>query len=99
VLAANNPRFTARSYAGVRHGTTAVIRRLEGASPDAMGNALVELEASFPFNIGLPTGTTAPQGAPLFGIGRALYFCIPRNERMLQYWDTVGDRLFKVRIA
>jgi len=70
---------------------------LKARDLDAMGNALVELEASFPFNIGLPTGTTAPQGAPLFGIGRALYFCIPRNERMLQYWDTVGDRLFKVR--
>jgi hypothetical protein len=26
-----------------------------------------------------------------------LYFCIPRNEKLLSYWDTVGDRLFKIR--
>ena len=27
----------------------------------------------------------------------ALYFCIPPNDDMLQYWDTVADRLFKIR--
>lgn len=27
----------------------------------------------------------------------SLYFCIPHNEDMLEYWDTIGDRLFKVR--
>jgi hypothetical protein len=26
-----------------------------------------------------------------------LYFGIPRNEKLLSYWDTVGDRLFKIR--
>lgn len=25
------------------------------------------------------------------------YFCIPPNEKMLGYWDTVDDRLFKLR--
>jgi hypothetical protein len=25
------------------------------------------------------------------------YFCIPKNDRLLSYWDTVGDRLFKIR--
>src|SRR2546428_9026640 len=34
---------------------------------------------------------------PFFGIGRTLYFSIPRNDKMLGYWDTVGDRLFKIR--
>jgi hypothetical protein len=34
---------------------------------------------------------------PLFGIARSLYFCIPRNEKLLGYWDTVADRLFKIR--
>jgi len=33
----------------------------------------------------------------LFGIGRTLYFCIPRNEKLLGYWNTVADRLFKIR--
>lgn len=66
---------------------------------DAMGNALVELEGKFPLNLGLPqTNGAEPDAAgPLFGIGRTLYFCIPRNEKMLGYWDTVADRLFKIR--
>ncbi len=25
------------------------------------------------------------------------YFCIPKNEALLRYWDTVADRLFKIR--
>ncbi len=28
---------------------------------------------------------------------KTLYFCIPRNEKVLSYWDTVADRLFKIR--
>ena len=26
-----------------------------------------------------------------------LYFCIPPNDKLLGYWDTVADRLFKIR--
>ena len=33
----------------------------------------------------------------MFGIGRSLYFCIPQNDQLLAYWDTVADRLFKIR--
>ena len=25
------------------------------------------------------------------------YFCFPRNDKLLAYWDTVADRLFKIR--
>lgn len=65
---------------------------------DPMGNALVELEGTFPFNFGVPTESVgADAAAPLLGIGRTLYFCVPRNDRLLGYWDTVGDRLFKIR--
>src|SRR5579864_2394734 len=66
---------------------------------DAMGNALVELEAQFPFNSSdpLPAAQQAlEQSGPHFGIGRTLYFCIPPNEKLLAYWDTVADRLFKI---
>jgi Tc toxin complex TcA C-terminal TcB-binding domain/Neuraminidase-like domain/Salmonella virulence plasmid 28.1kDa A protein/Putative peptidoglycan binding domain len=28
---------------------------------------------------------------------RTLHFCVPPNEEMLRYWDTVEDRLFKIR--
>jgi len=74
--------------------------QLKAAGLDPMGNALVELEGQFPFNLALPpsqNGGGSDQSGPLFGIGRTLYFCIPRNDKLLTYWDTVADRLFKIR--
>jgi hypothetical protein len=72
---------------------------LKQAGLDAMGNALVDLEGQFPFNLALPQtpGTDSEAATALLGIGRTLYFCIPRNDRLLAYWDTVADRLFKLR--
>jgi hypothetical protein len=31
------------------------------------------------------------------GLSWSLAFCVPPNERLLAYWDTVADRLFKIR--
>jgi hypothetical protein len=71
--------------------------KAQGLGP--MGNALVELEGKFPFNLGSPKiQKTDPDAAEQpFGIGRTLYFCLPRNDKLLGYWDTVADRLFKIR--
>jgi hypothetical protein len=72
--------------------------QLNALPHDPMGNALVELEGQFPFNHSpLPSGSSGESAGPLFGIGRTLYFCIPRNDKLLGYWDTVADRLFKIR--
>jgi hypothetical protein len=74
--------------------------QLKAKGLDPMSNALVELEGKFPFNMGTttPGGSTDGESAgALFGIGRTLYFCIPRNDKLLSYWDTVADRLFKIR--
>lgn len=74
--------------------------QLKAARLDEMGNALVELEGQFPFNLQLPptpSGDSTGAAGPLFGVGRTLYFCIPRNDRLLAYWDTVADRLYKIR--
>ncbi len=30
-------------------------------------------------------------------LGPTLFFCIPKNDKLLGYWDTVADRLFKIR--
>jgi hypothetical protein len=42
------------------------------------------------------TGPDAPDSpeppAPV-----SLYFCVPENDKLLGYWTTVGDRLFKLR--
>ena len=73
--------------------------QLEQAELDAMSNALIELESQFPFN-SITAGSTASgpgQSSALFGIGRGLYFCLPQNQKLLAYWDTVADRLFKIR--
>jgi hypothetical protein len=70
------------------------------SSLDAMGNALVELESQFPFNQVVPlplSSNNSQKSGPLFGVAQALYFCIPPNPQMLGYWDTVADRLFKIR--
>jgi hypothetical protein len=61
---------------------------------------LVELQGQFPFNLAAPnsgTGGNTGDSSALFGIGRTLYFCIPRNDKLLSYWDNVADRLFKIR--
>jgi hypothetical protein len=71
--------------------------QLKAAGLDAMGNALVDLESQFPFNFASATSVDGGDAGPLFGVGRALYFCIPRNSKLLAYWDTVADRLFKIR--
>ena len=42
-------------------------------------------------------GAPDDQSGALFGIGRSLYFCVPPNQNLLAYWDTVADRLFKIR--
>jgi receptor-binding and translocation channel-forming TcA subunit of Tc toxin len=64
------------------------------------GNALVKLEADIPFDI-LPHPNDAANldqfTSTLRSIGNALYFSVPRNDKLLGYWDTVADRLFKIR--
>jgi hypothetical protein len=39
------------------------------------------------------TGTGT--GAPIYG--KMFYFCLPKNDKLMSYWDTVADRLFKIR--
>ncbi|MDX2249413.1 MAG: neuraminidase-like domain-containing protein [Bacteroidia bacterium] len=57
---------------------------------DSFSNALVEIEEQLPAFGRLNTRRSS-------GIPSVLYFCIPANDQLLAYWDTVGDRLFKIR--
>jgi hypothetical protein len=65
---------------------------------DQFGNALVDMEVDMPFDLVAPSGsgTTTNGTQILASIGQTLYFCIPRNDQLLAYWDTVADRLFKI---
>lgn len=63
---------------------------------DDFSNALVQLENIFPFAGEIPAADSSYTGG-LLGVGPALYFCIPNNDKLLGYWDTVADRLYKIR--
>jgi hypothetical protein len=41
--------------------------------------------------------TKSKGGATTSILNDILYFCISPNEKLLSYWDTVADRLFKIR--
>jgi hypothetical protein len=75
--------------------------QLKQAGLDAMSEAMIDLEAKFPFNLTPGPGgngnSSGDQSGALFGIGRSLYFGVPANQKLLGYWDTVADRLFKIR--
>jgi hypothetical protein len=65
---------------------------------DAFGNTLVDMEVDMPFDIvnAGASGSAAAGTRILASIGQTLYFCIPQNDQLLTYWDTVADRLFKI---
>jgi hypothetical protein len=63
---------------------------------DDFSNALVEIENVFPYSSeATASASEAPPG--LLGVGPALYFCIPPNDKLLERWDTAADRLYKIR--
>lgn len=65
------------------------------AKLDAFGNALIDLENILPDFSALPEEGAELPAAPI--TLSMLYFCIPQNDKMLEYWDRVADRLFKIR--
>jgi hypothetical protein len=67
---------------------------------DAFSNAMVDLELIFPFSNQIAIQTvddSEPHYINVYGFATTLYFCIPDNPKLLEYWDTVADRLFKIR--
>ncbi len=81
-------RVTAETYATLR------------ADLDAFSNALRRLEADIPFDAVpevAPVSSSNSELPTALSLGRTLYFAVPRNDRMLVYWDRVADRLYKIR--
>ena len=61
-------------------------------------DALVDMEVDIPFD-NAPNPAPAADPTPantLNSVGQTLFFCIPQNDTLLGYWDTVADRLFKI---
>jgi hypothetical protein len=64
------------------------------ASLDEFANAVSAAENVLsPVNVNMTTDPTLPK-LPLVPL---LYFRIPPNDQLFKYWDTVEDRLFKIR--
>ena len=62
---------------------------------DAFSNAAVEVENNIVAYDIVPGGT---HSAPIaLQAAQSLYFCIPRNPKLMALWDTVEDRLGKIR--
>jgi hypothetical protein len=55
-------------------------------------NALVQVENLVPV-----LSNNIENGGSSYPLLPMLYFCIPQNDQMLSYWDTVADRLYKIR--
>jgi hypothetical protein len=70
---------------------------------DAFSNALIEIELKLPAGSGLAFGsglvwdTAGSPGSSPPPLGTTLYFCIPRNDKLLGYWSEVEKRLFQIR--
>ena len=60
---------------------------------DKFANALIAVENLVPPMSGDGDDGEAEDAPPI----PMLYFCIPHNEKLLSYWDTIADRLFKIR--
>jgi hypothetical protein len=65
---------------------------------DPFGNSLVQLENFLPAQHGKPDPCVpCPPSIPAGSLLSVSYFCIPRNDKLMGYWDTVADRLYKIR--
>jgi hypothetical protein len=75
-----------QTYAGIRPNL------------NRFSDTLVDIEVDIPFDVGPNPAPAADPNAmdTLTSVGQTLFFCIPQNPGLLQYWNTVGDRLFKI---
>ncbi|MCC7299361.1 MAG: hypothetical protein IT244_13585, partial [Bacteroidia bacterium] len=62
---------------------------------DDFSNAMVAMENIFPNSSVASSGEETTSS--VLGLGTSFYFCIPANDKMMKYWETVADRLFKIR--
>ena len=65
---------------------------------DKFSDARLAFENDLPYASAVnDVDPASPEVAALLGAGTTLYFCAPQNDKLLGYWDTVADRLFKIR--
>ncbi len=63
---------------------------------DSLGNAMVLIENDLPYVSG--AGIAGNQALGVLSMSSVIpYFCLPANDTLDGYWDTVDDRLYKIR--
>jgi hypothetical protein len=62
----------------------------------AFSNALVQIEEFISPSVNGSVAVGSSQ-QPALTLPAMLYFCVPKNDKLLDYWDRVADRLFKLR--
>jgi hypothetical protein len=62
---------------------------------EQLSDELVDIE--YLFGALRPDSVVSTPGSPPLPLPRMLFFCVPPNDKLLGYWDTVADRLFKIR--
>jgi hypothetical protein len=88
ILGRRPEKIPARAKAKVQ-----TFRSLDDAeSLNGLANASVEIEGFLSPSVVPPADENNPDGMPLMP-----FFGIPGNEKLLGYWTTVADRLFKIR--
>jgi len=71
--------------------------QLAALASEALNDPLVDIENLVPADA--PLGVETVTGVQILTsvATRADYFCIPPNDHLLQYWDTIANRLFNIR--
>ncbi|KAL4902113.1 hypothetical protein BDW74DRAFT_181276 [Aspergillus multicolor] len=66
---------------------------------DSMGNATIDMELDFPFYV--EPGSRGSVGTPQEGRAssyiKTTYFCVPGNPKVAALYNTIQDRLYKIR--
>ena len=65
-------------------------------SLDGLSNAIVEVEGVLPTVPTLPSTVDSGDEADPAPLTMS-FFCLTGNDKLMGYWDTVSDRLFKIR--
>jgi peptidoglycan hydrolase-like protein with peptidoglycan-binding domain len=71
---------------------------LTSAGPiDDFGNSKVEVSLENALGLPISYAATSVSSSEPMPLLETSYFGLPLNDKLLQYWDTVRDRLFKIR--
>ena len=68
--------------------------QLEKEGIGDFSNAIKEIEGLLP---SVSAASSSGDDTPELPRLNVMYFCIPNNEKLLSMWDTVADRIFKIR--